>query len=276
MGHTDMINDAWEQPHTGVVVGNYGYFATASYWYSNCRVLKVNIETMSLLPGCLSIDWTSGWLPRDSTASLVASGAYVYLLTEGCEQHRWDGTQCGTLSKIRQSDLTVESSVSVPNSAATSMSTDGMGYAYIGTTRTEIVKVKLSTLALLGTLDLGTRTTNTFFTSYTHSGTGYFGVTSVDGKLFGVSLNSGTDSLPVVMATAIGALTISETGYASGSFPPSGTKNTQTLMLQTEETVHGTTNAELSEGIADLTPIATCTSCIRYNLSILTIKKTQK
>lgn len=88
----------------------------------------------------------------------------------------------------------------------------------------------------------------------------HFSSTSVDGKLFGVSLNSGTDSLLVTTA-ATRALTISEAGYTSGPFPPSGTKNTHTSMLQTEETVHGTTSAELSEGIADLIPIAFGTIC---------------
>ena len=136
---------------------------------------------MSLLPGCLA-STSAGVMTIDSTAALVPSGAYVYLLTDGYNSP-------GTLSKILQSDLTVESSLFVPNSVATSMSTGEMGYAYIGTTLTDIVKVKLSTTALLGTLDLGTRTTNTLYTSYTHSGTGYFGLTSVDGKFFGVSLN---------------------------------------------------------------------------------------
>ena len=88
---------SWKQPVTGVVVGNYGYFAWNRQYPlgSACLVLKVNVETVTLVPGCLAKPAAGN---PSSGGALVASGAYVYFLVTSAAF----GSNSGTFSKIRQ------------------------------------------------------------------------------------------------------------------------------------------------------------------------------
>ena len=166
------------------------------------------------------------------------------------------------------------SSNDIISTEASSMVTDGNGYAYLGTKLTEVVKIKLDTMVILGKLDLGDRATNELYTGFIASDTAYFVLTATSGQMFAVTMNTGTDTLPSVSAS-VSALTLSDTNYTSGQFPPVGTQLTHTVMQETTNKVDGDNKIELKEGIVDLTASTACTACIRYNLSLMSIEKTE-
>lgn len=171
--------------------------------------------------------------------------------------------------KIRLSDMSLVADVTISDNMIWVVS-DGQGYAYIGTQTRQIVKVRLSDMQIVGTLETGTGANDGILAGLAVGPMGYFGPTHTTKKVLKYTLNAGTDALPSLQLTG---LTLSNTEYTAGAFPPPGSGSTQTLMRTIAKDVDGGSTSSLVQGVLDQT--GTCKDCVRVNLSKMIVTTTE-
>ena len=107
----------------------------------------------------------------------------------------------GPFRKIRLSDMSLVADVTI--SSMSSVVCDGQGYAYISTSTRQIVKVRLSDMQIVGTLETGTGVSDPIMASLAVGPMGYFGPTQTTKKVLKYTLNAGTDALPSTQLTGL-------------------------------------------------------------------------